>query len=138
MSAFRYLAIQVLAYGLDMGTFISIMYFDASQPLLVNMAGKVVAGVFAFFGHRSFTFNAARDTPMRQQGVLYVLLLLFNLPLASIVLWLILLADLPVTLGKFIADGICVGLNYVLSRKLVFSGSAAQQVDVAPPTRDSR
>lgn len=135
MSAFRYLAIQFLAYGLDMGTFLFIMAFDTNQPLLANAAGKIVAGIFAFFGHRSFTFDAAHDSSMRQQGFRYMLLLLFNLPFSSLILWLILLANPPVTLGKFVADVICVGLNYVLSKKLVFGSSTGQHVDLPPATR---
>ncbi|MFC6573763.1 GtrA family protein [Pseudomonas brassicacearum] len=41
-----------------MGTFLLLMALFNDQPVLANIAGKGVAGVFAFFLHRHFTFQS--------------------------------------------------------------------------------
>jgi len=133
----RYVLVQVVAYGLDMGSFLLLV--GGAGPLLANVIAKVLAGTFAFFAHRHITFRliaepagqsqtgrvqsgpsqTGHNQPGRQ-AVRYAMLLAANIPLASLLLLAVLvLVPVPV-IAKFIADVICVGLTYWLSRHLVF------------------
>nr|BFD44631.1 hypothetical protein FFPRI1PSEUD_61300 [Pseudomonas sp. FFPRI_1] len=118
----RYLLVQVLAYGLDMGGFVLLFTHFGLDPLLANMVSKILAGVFAFIAHRSFTFGMAEAGGTLQQAVRYFAVLALNIPLSALVLsamlWLI-----PMTIvAKFIADIICVFFNYFLSKRFIFQG----------------
>jgi len=123
MQFIRYLLVQVLAYGLDMGGFIILLaHFDIA-PLLANMVSKVLAGVFAFVAHRHFTFWVAKTGTREQQGVRYFVLLALNIPLSTLVLGVILWVIPMAVVAKFIADMICVVLTFWLSKRFVFIGS---------------
>lgn len=118
----RYISVQVLAYGLDMGSFLLALGWWGAPPLLANVFGKIVAGCFAFFVHRSFTFNVASGGRQGSQAIMYTLLLALNIPLSAAVLATI-LAVLPHPVAaKFVSDVICVLATYWLSKRYVFSG----------------
>lgn len=117
----RYIAVQVLAYGLDMGSFLLALSWWGAQPLLANVFGKVVAGCFAFFAHRSFTFDAAADARRGSQAVMYTLLLALNIPLSAAALAVVLAVVPHPVLAKFLSDVICVLVTYWLSKRYVFS-----------------
>jgi putative flippase GtrA len=129
----RYVSVQVLAYGLDMGGFLLALKLTAA-PLLANICGKLLAGVFAFFTHRSFTFRLAGHHRHHRQAVMYFALLAFNIPLSTTVLWLVLhlLSAYPVA-AKFLADVVCVLLTYWLSKTYVFVSHHRKQSEVPPP-----
>ncbi|AAY94696.1 GtrA family protein [Pseudomonas protegens] len=130
MQFVRYLVIQVLAYGLDMGGFVLLFSHFGVDPLLANVICKLLAGVFAFIAHRSFTFGVVETAGRLQQAVRYFALLALNIPLSALVLsgmlWLIPMA----IAAKFVADVICVFLNYGLSKRYVFQGESASQTKV--------
>lgn len=121
MKFVRYVAVQVLAYGLDMGGFLLLFDFFGTGPIIANFFGKIVAGVFAFFVHRSFTFGVTHEGRKTQQASMYFLLLALNVPISSAALSVVLLAISPAVFAKFIADVICVVATYWISKKYVFS-----------------
>ncbi|MDO7898342.1 GtrA family protein [Pseudomonas citrulli] len=124
MTFIRYGAIQLLAYGLDMGTFLLLMVFFQDEPILANIAGKGVAGVFAFFLHRHFTFRSSQGSG-KAQAVSYFSLLAINIPLASALLSAgLYVVDRP-TAVKFAADVACVFMTYWISKGFVFTSKAA-------------
>lgn len=116
----RYVSVQLVAYCFDMGGFLLTLKLTAA-PLIANICGKLMAGMFAFFTHRSFTFRLAGQQRHHRQAVMYFALLGLNIPLSSVVLWLVLhlLKAYPVA-AKFLADIICVFLSYWLSKTYVF------------------
>lgn len=131
MTFFRYGAIQLVAYGLDMGIFLLLVALFADQPVLANVAGKVVAGTFAFFSHRHFTFLSTR-VGSKAQALRYFSLLAINIPLASVLLSAgLYLIDNPVPV-KFVSDVICVALTYWISKRFVF------RTDTHPPAPADR
>lgn len=134
-SFFRYLLVQITAYGLDMGGFLLTLKLLGDWPLLANVFGKTIAGIFAFLAHRSFTFSAAPQTQACQQMVKYFLLLALNLPISSAVLSIMMLLVNPEVLAKFLADVICVLLTYWVSKKYIFSSSSAVDTDLTPRKR---
>ena len=120
MTFSRYLGVQVLAYAIDMGCFVLLTLATGVSPVVANIAGKLVAGAFAFLAHRRFTFGVHREGGGRAQLLKYGLLLAANIPLSSALLaWLLHWVDLPVA-AKFVADVICVALTFALSKTLVF------------------
>jgi len=120
MSFVRYLLVQVLAYGLDMGGFLLMLELVGTGPLLANIAGKVLAGTFAYFAHHYFTFAISSGRQERGQALKYLSLLAFNLPLSSLVLAATLYLVPHAVLAKLFADAACIGLTYWLSKTFVF------------------
>ena len=115
----RYVGVQLLAYAFDMGTFLFATWLG-SGPLVANVFGKLLAGGFAFFAHRRLTFGVHRQPGAAGQLLRYAALLALNVPLSSAVLALLLQWIEQPVLAKFIADVLCVGITFVLSRQLVF------------------
>lgn len=116
----RYIAVQVVAYGLDMGGFLAALMLLGLGPLLANVAGKILAGVVAFVLHHSFTFELDAKDYRREQAMRYFLLLVLNIPFASLVFSGSMLLVEPEVLAKFAADVVCVFLTYWLSKSFVF------------------
>lgn len=119
MQFVRYVLVQVLAYGVDMGAFIVLLQSLDLDPLVANLIGKILAGLFAFAVHRSFTFGLDKAGTL-QQAVRYFTLLALNIPLSAAVLaamlWVIPLA----IVSKLAADVVCVFLTYWLTKRFVF------------------
>ena len=122
MTFVRYVAIQLLAYGIDMGLFLIIFKSGISGPIMANVLAKLAAGIFAFFVHRNFTFRVADSSPLRHQAIRYFVLLALNVPVASAILALLLVWIAEPVAAKFIADIICVALTYGLSKHFIFTG----------------
>lgn len=114
----RYLGVQVIAYGIDLGTFLALgLVLD---PLPSNVLSKLAAGLFAFIAHRHVTFKVGRQSDLHAQLVKYGLLLALNIPLGSFLLALLLPWVAPAALAKFLSDVACVGVTFLLSRHVVF------------------
>ena len=118
----RYVAIQLLAYGIDMGMFLVILQTGLAEPIWANVLAKFAAGVFAFIVHRSFTFRVAKSGAIKHQAIRYFVLLALNIPVASAILALLLVWIAAPVPAKFIADIICVTFTYAVSKRFVFTG----------------
>jgi putative flippase GtrA len=117
----RYVAVQVIAYGLDMGGFLFCQKYLGIEPIVANVVGKIASGIFAFFVHRTFTFRLAPGEKKATQALRYFLLLALNVPLSSAVLSGVIRVVSPPALAKFISDVLCVFLTYWLTKKFVFT-----------------
>lgn len=127
MTFVRYGAIQVLAYALDMGTFLLLLSVFNDQAVLANIAGKGVAGVFAFFLHRHFTFQSTGSSG-KAQALRYFSLLAINIPVASALLGIgLFFVDNP-TAVKFASDVVCVLMTYWISKLFVFRSGKCESV----------
>lgn len=123
MQLVRYLLVQLLAYGVDMGVFFLLFAHFHIEPLLANAVGKILAGIFAFIAHRRFTFVVAETGSKVQQGLHYFVLLALNIPLSALVLRGMLWVVAMTVVAKFLADMIYFVLSYWLSKHFVFIGS---------------
>lgn len=121
MTFMRYVAIQLIAYGIDMGLFLIVLKLGLSGPILANVLAKLAAGIFAFIVHRNFTFRVADNSTIKHQAVRYFLLLALNVPVASAILAALLVWITQPVAAKFIADIICVFLTYALSKYFIFT-----------------
>ena len=132
----RYIAVQLVAYGLDVGAYLGVLWFFGSGPLIANASGKILAGIFAFYTHRSFTFSAANEGQHARQVPLYFLVLSLNVPLSSFALWSVLLVFPSPVSAKVLADVACVSLTYWVSKRYVFSVSRSSLFDSSINKRD--
>ena len=124
MTFLRYLTIQVLAYGIDMGSFLFALHFELLGPIAANVVAKLAAGGFAFVAHRSFTFDVAGADLIARQALRYFLILAANIPIASAILALILQWIPTPAIAKFLSDVICVAISYGLSKYFIFNAVA--------------
>lgn len=135
MKFLRYVGVQVVAYGIDMGSFLLFLHLAGFGPLTANVLGKLLAGLFAFFAHRAFTFAVPGADRQASQALRYFLLLALNLPLSSLVLAALLQVIAAEVPAKFLADVVCVCLTYWLSKHYVFTrlgAPAAAREDERP------
>lgn len=119
----RYLGVQALGYLIDMGLFLLLSH--AINPIVANIASKTVAGLFGFFANRYFTFKAHRHGRARSQLIKYAILVAANIPISSALFTLFMRWIAPLALAKFVADVICMGLNFLLSHYVVFNRTQA-------------
>lgn len=122
MTFVRYVAIQLLAYGIDMGLFLIVLKSGLSDPIVANVIAKLAAGIFAFVVHRTFTFRVESNSATKHQAIRYFLLLALNVPIASAVLAIILILFAEPAVIKFISDIVCVALTCGLDKHFVFTG----------------
>jgi len=115
----RYLGIQIIAYGIDIGGFLLLCLLISPVP--ANVLSKIAAGSFAFVAHRRVTFNVHRYGGGRGQLLKYAALLAINIPVSSGLLVLFLTWVPVAALAKIVSDTICVGMTFILSRHLVFT-----------------
>lgn len=121
MTFMRYIAIQLLAYAIDMGTFLLVLSLEISGPVKANILAKLAAGAFAFIVHRYFTFQIEDKVEVKQQAFRYFLLLALNIPFASFVLAILLMWIAEPVVAKFIADIVSVALTYWMSKRFIFT-----------------
>lgn len=131
----RYVAVQLVAYAVDLGVFVVLFHGGLARAVAANLAAKVAAGAFAFVVHRTFTFGVRGRDRIHGQMLRYALLLALNVPLATAMLvavsWLV--PDL--VLAKVLADIACVGLTFLLVRHGVFGAPRGRSEGAA---RDDR
>lgn len=121
----RYVLIQLLAYGIDMGLFLVLLHSGFSSAIGCNVLAKFCAGVFAFMSHRYFTFHVNEKASISQQAIRYFSLLALNIPIASAVLALLLVWIANPVAAKFMADISCVVLTYILSKRFIFTSQVS-------------
>jgi putative flippase GtrA len=126
MTFVRYGLVQLVAYGIDMGGFLLLLWTGSCGPLTANIASKAAAGVFAFLAHRRFTFGTGERANTWSQGVRYFALLGLNIPLSSGLLALLLLWIPRPPLAKFVTDVIIVMATYWASKLVVFAPAPQQ------------
>lgn len=120
MTFLRYVAVQIAAYAIDLGVFVLLFHGAVAGPITANVIAKIAAGAFAFCLHRAFTFRVAGAERIRGEALKYALLLALNIPLASGLLALLMLAMPSATVSKIVADVICVGLTFLVTKHGVF------------------
>ncbi len=131
MTFLRYIFIQVIAYGIDLGAFMLALKLDWLSPIAANLFSKLSAGFFAFIAHRHVTFRIGHQTTRSSEILRYFLLLGFNLLFCSALLAL-LLRWLPEPTAAKIATDVCsVVLTFWLSKRFIFVRSETSEYGVS-------
>ncbi|RIJ07362.1 GtrA family protein [Pseudomonas sp. 91RF] len=123
MTFAKYMAVQLLAYALDMSAFLLFTYVLDGQHILANIGSKLISAVFGFFLHRHFTFQSTQ-TSGHTQAISYFSLVAINIPVNSGLFGLALAFITPPALAKFVADAACLVINYWISKVAIFKKKA--------------
>jgi putative flippase GtrA len=121
MTFLRYLVVQLMAYVVDMGSFMLLLNLIIIDPITANILSKILAGIFAFILQRKFTFRVEADGLLQKQAMRYFVILFINIPIASSILFLMLLWTPDAVRAKLFSDIACVGISYLLSKYFIFS-----------------
>ncbi|MCX2545066.1 GtrA family protein [Pseudomonas sp. COW5] len=119
MTFAKYMGVQLLAYALDMSSFLLFAYLLDGQHVLANIFSKLFSGVFAFFLHRHFTFQST-ETSRRTQAIRYFSLLTINIPVSSGLFYVTLALITPPAFAKFVSDAACTAITYWISKVAIF------------------
>lgn len=121
MTFIRYVAIQLVAYAIDMGLFLFFLYAGFFGPITSNILCKIIAGTFAFTAHQRFTFRLNEENRNNNQTFRYFILLAANVPISATFLsFNLIFIDWP-ALAKLIADIASVLITFWISKHWVFS-----------------
>ena len=127
MTFIRYIFIQIIAYGIDLGVFLVSFKLGWLSPIGANLLSKSAAGLFAFIAHKHFTFGIGHQSAHGKQVLSYIFLLGFNLIFCSGLLTL-LMHWLPTpTLSKILTDICSVLISFSLSKRFIFVSQAVSQ-----------
>ena len=116
----RYNLVQIVAYGIDLGTFTVLAGDTKPSLVLANFVSRVAAGCFAFWAHKHFTFKRSQSQDTKRELGHYAILLFATWPVSSTIL-VLLNSFMPAVAAKIIGDAICVGLSFLATRYVVFS-----------------
>jgi len=118
----KYAAVQVAGYGLDILVFSLSLRYLSSRPSVAYIIAKIIASIFAYLSHSNFTFrpHKPRNRINLSQAMSYFLLVAINVPLASVVLYALLLIVSSPYIAKILTDGVFFLVNYWVTRSFVF------------------
>lgn len=121
MTFLRYLFVQLLAYFVDIVFFLIFLNWVLIGPIYSNIFSKIFAGLFAFITQRKFTFRVITKDQIGKQAIRYIIVLIINIPIASAILFLILILISNNLIAKIFSDIIGVGISYILSKYFIFT-----------------
>ncbi len=120
MTFVRYLAVQLVAYAVDLGVFVLLFEGGFAAPIPANVAAKIAAGALAFAAHRYYTFRIEGSQRVGREALKYGALLALNVPVASGLLAALMQVIASPTAAKIVADVACVFVTFLLTRHGVF------------------
>jgi putative flippase GtrA len=124
-----YIIVQIAAYIIDFSIYALLFSLVGWSPISSNVVAKIAAGCFAFFCHRTYTFEANAGENVARQALLYAALLVLNVPVSSALLWIFMAVGAGPIIAKLAADVCGVIINFVLLKSIAFrrtsSGHAA-------------
>lgn len=124
----RYLMVAVVAYVVDMGGYIFLLYLGLS-PVYSNSLVKVAAAIFGFYAHRFFTYQIKDKTNIFNHAIKYGSLVLLYTPTSSLCLMLLMkVITNPIT-AKFVCDVILFVLVYWITSTFTFLQPNDQQLE---------
>ena len=120
LSFIRYVIVQVFAYVLDFGLFWLLIHNTACNAFEANTAGKIIAIIFAFFAHRTFTFGVAKNEEIGHSAIKYLGVFIINCIFSNLILALLMTLTIDTEISKIISDICGVLITFTLSKKYVF------------------
>ena len=116
----RYGLVAVLAYGIDFGGYIFLLGLGYS-PVWANTFVKVVAAIFGFFAHRSFTYSIREKDGIIKHATRYFGLALLYTPTSSAFLYAIMIFLPDPVYAKITSDVSLVVLMFWVTSKFAFT-----------------
>lgn len=121
LSILRYIAVGTFVYVIEYCCYLLLILYLSAAPLYANAIAKVIAGFFAYFFHRIYTFKKNFYEGLYKDFAKYVAVLLINIPLFSFIFYLVNLIGLDYKITKIIADIFCIAIAYLQTRFFVFN-----------------
>lgn len=115
----RYIFIAGLVYFIDMGVYVLLLYGDMT-PVVANIAAKVLATIFGFFGHRFFTYQIKNNEGMLKHALKFFGIFLFYIPMSSLLLIVLIKIIGQPVIAKFVCDVILLLMTFWLNSKFTF------------------
>lgn len=115
----RYIFIAGLVYFIDIGVYVLLLNLGIS-PVFGNVAAKILATIFGFFGHRFFTYQIKNNNGMLKHAVKFFGIFLFYIPISSLLLIVLLKVIANPVAAKFICDVIMLFMTFWLNSKFTF------------------
>ena len=72
MTLIRYYTTPLASYGIDMDLFLALVFVGSLSPVTANVFVKIVAGIFAFILHNSFTFDSKKEAQPENRCMLFL------------------------------------------------------------------
>lgn len=112
-----YLVVGGVSAAIELGLFQILILLSVSIPVS-NVVAVVVSTVFNFAVNKNVTFKSTSN--ILRSAVLYVLLLLFNTALSTIVISLLSSSGWAPILAKALMMCVIISWNFVIYRKVIF------------------
>ena len=112
-----YIGVQLVAYGIDVGSFYFLANRNGAGLVFSNVCAKCLAGIFAYSAHRYVTFRSVNREPVFPQLVMYIGALVFNTILGSGLLLIVGGLMKQVLYAKFISDLIAMGTSFAVLKE---------------------
>lgn len=125
MIFFRYGIIQGFAFALDVGCFIALINFTSINPVLSNLLGKIVAGIFGFYFQRNFVFQSSRSNLVTFQAIKFISILLVNNLLQLMMMAALINFISSEVLAKILADTTSILISFFAGKYFIFSNKKA-------------
>ncbi len=122
----RYGVVQAFAFALDIGIFIALINFTSINPILSNLLGKIVAGVFGFYFQRNFVFLNSRSNLVTFQAIKFVSILFINNLLQLVMMATLINFISSEVLAKILADTASILISFCAGKYYIFSNKKAR------------
>jgi putative flippase GtrA len=119
-----YLLGQLIAYAVDIGTFLLVITVWNLNPVVCNIIGKMAATCFGFTYHATVSFRGHDSKNTARALFMFVLVVIGNIIGTSTLLWAgTTFLHTPETPTKLAADVVGIVATYLLVGKIVFPKS---------------
>ena len=104
-----------------MGSFVVIVFISPTAYLQANIVAKILGAMAGFLLHKYVSFSWMQRDRTGRQVFFFILLLLGNLCLSTLLLYIgALLLGLPEIMAKIVADIVVIATTFILGRILIF------------------
>jgi len=110
----------LVAFVFDLVLFSLFLKTFLFEPLFSNVLSKLIAGCFAFFSHRKFSFQMNGSVFSQKQAVNYIYILGINIPLSTIFLKFTLAFFSNSLIAKFFSEVVLFICNFIIAKYFIF------------------
>lgn len=114
----RFIFVGVFVLSLDIGAFMA-LYSAGSNVMIANGIAMFLGFLAGLIMHHYITFQQSGALSLMVM-MRYVLSLIFNYTIATIIIESLLYLESPAIIAKFFSTLVAAGSNYLLSRHFVF------------------
>lgn len=117
----RFAAVGLINTGLDFALFSAFFWVVGWSVVAANLVAFSVAALNSYVMNRSWVFPDAALRPLPQSLLLFAAVTCFSAAGATLVLWLLVGAGVPVLVAKALSVGVSILLNFTGLSRIVFA-----------------